>query len=201
MLRFAVMICAGCAALPAGAECLTADSIEQGVVFRRSDGHSGFAIRKGGRISVDYAAEDGVRIDSRDTRLGIYETAMTQLMIDEAAMGAGTEFFDQDFAGKPPVPEVGKGWQGRVAVHYDADNPSIVEPLARDWTYDADFRFLPEFTGTLSGCTYRIIPVEVDFTAGTTKLAQRFVYFPELGFGLETRRDGVTAKVMTLKAH
>ena len=200
MFRFAVAASMALLALPAEAGCLTADSIDQGVVFRRADGHSGVAIRKDGQILIDYAAEDGVRIDQRQTRLGIYETAMTQLFIDEAAMGAGTEMFAQRFAGKLAEPVVGGGWQGEVEVRFDADNPSVVNSLAQDWIYQADFSFLPEFSGKLSGCSYRIIPVEVRFRTASRVFDQRFVYFPELGFGLESKRDGVTNKVMSLKA-
>lgn len=200
MLRCAVTALVALLALPADAGCLTAGSIDQGVVFRRADGHSGSAIRKDGQIFIDYAAEDGVRIDQRQTRFGIYETAMTQLFIDEAAMGAGTELFAQRFAGKLAEPVAGGGWRGEVKVHFDADNPSILEPLAQDWVWQADFSFLPEFSGTLSGCSYRVIPVEVRFRTASRVFDQRFVYFPELGFGLESKRDGVTNKVMTLHA-
>lgn len=200
MFRFVVTAFMALLALPADAGCLTAASIDQGVVFRRADGHSGSAIRKDGRIFIDYAAEDGVRIDLRQTRLGIYETAMTQLFIDEAAMGAGTEMFAQRFAGKLAEPVAGGGWRGKVEVQFDADNPSVVESLAQGWVWDAEFSFLPEFSGTLSGCAYRVIPVEVRFRTASRVFDQRFVYFPQLGFGLESKRDGVTNKVMTLHA-
>lgn len=200
MVRCAVTALVALLALPADAGCLTAGSIDQGVVFRRADGHRGSAIRKDGHIYIDYAAEAGVRIDLRQTRFGIYETAMTQLFIDEAAMGAGTEMFAQRFAGKLAEPVAGGGWRGKVKVRFDADNPSVVEPLAQDRVWDADFSFLPEFSGTLSGCSYRVIPVEVRFRTASRVFDQRFVYFPELGFGLESKREGVTNKVMTLQA-
>lgn len=181
------------------AECLTAESIDLGVQFLRSDGHSGTAVRRDGKILIDYAAEDGVRIDARQTELGIYEIAMTQLFIDEPSMGAGTEMFAQRFAGKLAEPVVGGGWQGKVKVKFDADNPSVEGSLAQDWVWQADFSFLPEITGKLSGCSYRAIPVEVRFNTAERTFDQRFLYFPDLGFGLETKRDGVTNKVMSLK--
>lgn len=200
MFRFAVTACFALLALPVDAGCLTAESIDQGVVFRRADGHSGSAIRKDGQIAIDYATEDGVRVDQRWAQLGIYETAMIQLMIDEEAMGSGTAMIAQRFVGNPPEPVVGGSWQGKVKMQYDSDNPSIIEPLTQKWVWDADFRFLPEFSGKLSGCSYRIIPVEARFRTTTSVFDQRFVYFPDLGFGLETKRDGVTNKVMSLKA-
>lgn len=200
MFRISVAAFMALLALPADALCLTAQSIDRGVVFRRADGHSGSAIRKDGQIFIDYAAEDGVRIDLRQTRFGIYETAMTQLFKDAPVMGAGTGLFAQRFVGKLAEPVAGGGWRGEVEVQFDADNPSVVESLAQGWVWGAEFSFLPEFSGTLSGCTYRVIPVEVRFRTASRVFDQRFVYFPELGFGLESKRDGVTNKVMVLHA-
>ena len=53
--------------------------------------------------------------------------------------------------------------------------------------YSVSYSYLAESTATLSGCSYRILPVEATFINAETDLTRRFIYFPDLGFGLETR--------------
>jgi hypothetical protein len=44
----------------------------------------------------------------------------------------------------------------------------------------------------LSGCSYRALTVEAEFTGKGGGRSQRWVYFSQLGLGIETRRDGVS---------
>ena len=196
---FGVVLLLGTAA-PVMADCLDAGSIDKGVTFRRSDGHRGTAIRKGDQIVIDYAAENGVREDLRWAVSGIYEEETSQLLIDEPSMGAGSFVEHRKFAGALPVPVAGQNWLAKVRLHRKTDNPSIdpKDLKDQDFRMRVTYHFLPEITGAISGCQYRAIPVEGRITDGSWVLTQRWLYFPDLGFGLETKRDGVTAKVVAM---
>jgi hypothetical protein len=42
----------------------------------------------------------------------------------------------------------------------------------------------------LSGCSYRALSAEAVWQGEGGTISQRWVYFPELGLGLETKRNG-----------
>ncbi len=197
---FGVVLLLGTAA-PVMADCLDAGSIDKGVNFRRSDGHRGTAIRKGDQIVIDYAADKGPREDMRRAVTGIYEEETRQYLQDDPdAVGGGVNMELREFASAPPEPVVGQKWQTKAHLHRTSDNPSVVDNPDQDWTVQVEYYFLPEITGTISGCQYRAIPVEGRLSWKSWVLNQRWLYFPDLGFGLETKHNGVTAKVVALTA-
>ncbi len=64
----------------------------------------------------------------------------------------------------------------------------------------ARFTYLAAGRGKLSGCTYRILPVEAAITGKDATQTRRWPYFPDLGFGLETVHDGVKNGLTALVA-
>lgn len=187
------------APLSALAACLGKTSIDNGVVFTRADGRHGHAIRQAGGIFIDYDTGPGPWTDTRQTRLGIYEMSLSLYPQDDPdAVGGGPADTTRTFRGKLPEPVVGGVWSGNVKEKGWQNNSSQTGGYAFENRYVANFAFLPEISGKLSGCTYRAIPVEAQFTATTGSFTQRWLYFPDLGFGLETKRDGQANAVKTL---
>lgn len=187
--------------LPLGAlaECVTADSLAKGVSFKRADGRAGRAVARDGGIYVDYAAGKGLWTDERKTLLGIYETNTTSFFSDEELIGSGDTRQTWKFRGKPPVPKAGESWKTRISADAVTDNSS--EQGYQEWSgkFDAVYSFLPEMEAKLSGCTYRAIPVEATFLGDDGGFTRRWLYFADLGFGLETKRDGTGNGLTALK--
>ena len=187
--------------LPLGAlaECVTADSLVKGVSFKRADGRAGRAVARDGGIYVDYAAGKGLWTDERQTLLGIYETNTTSFFSDEELIGSGDTRQTWKFRGKPPVPKAGESWKTRISADAVTDNSS--EQGYQEWSgkFDAVYTFLPEMEAKLSGCAYRAIPVEATFLGEDGGFTRRWLYFADLGFGLETKRDGTGNGLTALK--
>lgn len=187
--------------LPLGAlaECVTADSLAKGVSFKRADGRAGRVVARDGGIYVDYAAGKGLWTDERQTLLGIYETNTTSFFSDEELIGSGDTRQTWKLRGKPPVPKAGESWKTRISADAVTDNSS--EQGYQEWSgkFDAVYTFLPEMEAKLSGCTYRAIPVEATFLGEDGGFTRRWLYFADLGFGLETKRDGTGNGLTALK--
>jgi hypothetical protein len=200
MRRLALATCLAILPFAAAAECLTADSVKSGVVFKRADGRSGRVVAKEGGIFVDYAAGKGMWTDQRQTKLGIYELDSTWFYSDEELIGTGATSQTWEFRGKPPVPEAGESWKTRISDYTVTSNSS--EQGYQDWSgkFDAVYSFLPEMEAKLSGCTYRAIPVEATFLGENGGFTRRWLYFADLGFGLETKRDGTGIGLTALQA-
>lgn len=108
------------------------------------------------------------------------------------------------------LPKPGKDWQGKVSITRDQDGPSIGPQPTIKGKVAATVQFLPEETVTISGCAYRIQPVETVLTVardsrftyggepaedmaeavGQVLLSRRQIWFPELGFAVITRERG-----------
>ena len=200
MRRLALAACLALLPFAAAAECLTADSVKSGVVFKRADGRAGRVVAKEGGIFVDYATGKGLWTDQRQTHLGIYELHSVWFYSDEELIGTGSTSQTWEFRGKPPLPKAGESWKTRIKDYTVQSNSS--EQGYQDWSgkFDAVYAFLPEMEAKLSGCTYRAIPVEATFLGENGGFTQRWLFFPDLGFGLETKRDGKGIGLTALKA-
>ena len=104
----------------------------------------------------------------------------------------------------------GTDWAGTVRVTREQDGPAIGPQPTIKGRLAAEVRFLPEETVTISGCAYRIRPVETEFrlgddsgftiggepaeeiagAAGTLLMTRRQIWFPDLGFAVITRERG-----------
>lgn len=171
------------------AECVTAKDLSKGIVFKRQDGRTGIVSGQGADIAVNYAATSKTAwTDQRTTKLGIYELSWSYIPTDDYYVGGGPGgSWTYKFSGKPPVPVAGDSWKTRISVASHEDNGSEYGEKTVRSAVDATYRFLEVSTANLSGCTYRIAPVEADFSARGVSRTQRWIYFPDLGFGLETR--------------
>lgn len=175
-------------ASPAAA-CVTAADLADGIAFKRQDGRSGWAQADGAGVSIDYASDpDNDWSDYRKTRLGIYESLWSWSPSDEAVMGQGPGAgYSYKLAGKPPAPAAGMAWASKVKVTETTDDGSENGQQSQSYTLKVSYTAQAAKTVRLSGCSYTILPIEAHFTGDHTDLTRRWVYFPDLGFGLETR--------------
>lgn len=194
------LLCLALTTLPAGAECLTGASLETGVVFSRADGRSGLVERRGTEVFIDYDTGPTPWTDERQGPWGIYETHVVQYFQDEDAVGGGPTDATRNFVGKLSEPLPDTGWTGKVRSDVWQTNSSEAGGFGYKVKYAASYAFLPEKTVKLSGCSYRAIPVEASFVAKDDSYTRRWLYFPDLGFGLETRFDGADNGLKSLKA-
>jgi hypothetical protein len=169
------------------AECLTATSIDRGVVFKRQTGDQGIAIRKGKAVEVDYATNRPGIQDERIARFGIYESKWGYYPYGPDIVGVGTVETETTYAKPGPEPKPGlayqTAWRAKISDYAPVENSPIVTRTKGSVT----FLFQEPREVTLSGCKYQAMGVEATFQSESGWKKQRWVYFPDLGFGLETR--------------
>jgi len=178
-------------ALPslAAARCVTADDLATGITFKRQDGRSGTVVADGRNLEVSYAANSKTAWqDDRRTTMGIYELTWAWTPTDEYYVGGGPGgSYSYKFASKPPVPETRKSWKTKVNVIESQDIGIESGPIRTRYSYDVTYSFQETAQAKLSGCTYTILPVEATFIGKSDHFTRRWIFFPDLGFGLETR--------------
>ena len=174
----------------AAADCVTPEDLSTGIAFTRQDGRGGLAKADGKTIVVDYAVKSQTAWhDWRRTTLGLYELAWGWTPTDEYYVGGGPGgSYDYKFSGKPPVPTPGKTWSTTVRVTETQDNGTEFGPEKTRYSYDVTYSFQATKEVKLSGCPYTVLPVEATFTGPQGHYSRRWIYFPDLGFGLETRQ-------------
>ncbi len=188
-LCFALLLSTPAFAAPAFADCVTKDDLARGVAFKRQDGRAGLIKAKGKTFEINYAVGSKTAwLDERDAVMGIYETAWAYTPTDDHYVGGGPGgLYAYKFVKKPPVPAEGTAWQSKIKVTETQDNGTEFGPEVSKTSIAVVYSFQPIKEAQLSGCPYRIMPVEATFTGENTHLTQRWIYFPDLGFGLETR--------------
>ncbi|MEZ5796486.1 MAG: hypothetical protein R3D63_02710 [Paracoccaceae bacterium] len=173
---------AGCAAL----------DLARGVAFRRQDGSRGLARREGdGTVFIDYVTNRGAWIDRRRVRNGVFEVSRVVEESEEPMVGASAPDFAWSHGKALIEPAEGAAWKGTVREVISvtlSDEKATVRRQRNSWTASYLCSDLREVT--LSGCAHRALTVEASFAGKAGKRSQRWVYFPDLGLGLETRRDG-----------
>ncbi len=173
------------------------------MVFKRQDGSHGRLQSVGDKIVIGYVTGRDPWEDERTTLVGVYEQARDLNENEGDLVGSSPPSWEWKFSPKVTVPQAGDGWAGTVKdvvqnVTYGAAMKANVPRFKT--SYKANLAFLPETTAKLSGCTYRMIPGEAVFTGPDKSRSQRFVFFPDLGFGLETKRDGAANGLVAMKS-
>jgi len=174
----------------ATADCVTPEDLVTGIAFKRQDGRSGTAIAEGKAVLIDYAvASKTAWHDQRRTTIGIYDLDWSWTPTDEYYVGGGPGgSYTYRFAGRPPVPTPGTSWKTTVSVKESQDIGIRSGPVVTRYSYDVTYSFQDTAEAKLSGCTYTIQPVEATFTGQNGHYSRRWIYFPDLRFGLETRQ-------------
>jgi hypothetical protein len=175
---------------PALAACQPAN-LDKGVAFRRKDGSTGLARREADAVRIDYVTNRGAWTDIRRVKNGVFEISRTVEESEEPMVGASAPTFTWTYSPKIITPADGATWSGRVKELVEvtiSDENATVERQRTRW--QAIYRCFEPREVTLSGCTYQALTVEAVFSGERGGYSQRWVYFPALGLGLETRRDG-----------
>lgn len=175
-------------ATPAAADCVTASDLATGILFTREDGRSGYAITKGRDIRIVYSAMNDDWTDTRLARMGVYDLSANFHFDPLPMVGGGYPHYDWTYASRLPTPTPGKSLKTKVTQKRSEDIGTEVTPPPVVSTYQATYTFLEATTATLSDCAYTIVPIEAAYSDGTT---QRYLYFPDLGLGVETRTRGL----------
>jgi hypothetical protein len=118
-------------------------------------------------------------------------------------VGSLPDEFDRSFSPQPSEPQPDKSWSSKVhqietSVGFGTEMIRLVNRIQSDFI--AKYTFLTMAEAELSGCTYRILPVEATFTGNGGSHSQRWIYFPDLGFGLETVVAGAKNGLIALVA-
>jgi hypothetical protein len=177
---------------PAHAACKPVD-LARGIAFARKDGSKGVAKAEGDEVRIDYVTNRGAWTDIRRARNGVFETSRTVEESELPMVGASAPTYSWTYSPKIITPEDGATWSGRMKETVEvtiSDENATVERKRTRW--NAIYRCFEPREVTLSGCTYQALTVEAVFSGERGGWSQRWVYFPELGLGIETRRDGVS---------
>jgi len=184
-------MCALLLCLPtlAGADCVTPDDLATGIAFKRQDGRTGLAKSDGTGVTIDYAtSQTSDWTDLRKTDRGIYEKTWAYMPSDAMFVGPGPGGgYAYSLQGKPPDPTAGTIWKTRVKVSASNDDGTESGGKTARYSLQATYSYQAVKEAKLSGCTYRVQPVEATFTSPGHHETRRWIYFPDLGFGLETR--------------
>lgn len=183
----------------AAARCVGPDDVATGVTFTREDGRTGRLLLAGDAVKVNYDIRSDFWVDRRRVTGGVFETDTDWWPVDEMAVGEGVLERHRRFDPAPPA-GLEPGGSFNAEVQETALNYAPVEnsPIRRDRVLAVRYAALEAQEVTLGGCGYRVIPVEATWTGeGAAATFQRWLYFADLGFAIETKTDrgrfGLTA--------
>jgi hypothetical protein len=184
---------------PARAACTPVD-LTRGIAFTRKDGSKGMARAEGDEVRIDYVTNRGAWTDIRRARNGVFEVSRVVEESEEPMVGSSTPMFSWSYSPKIIMPADGATWSGRVKETVEvtiSDENATVDRKRTRW--QAIYRCFEPREVTLSGCAYQALTVEAVFSGERGGRSIRWVYFPKLGLGLETRRDGVSNGLTALE--
>lgn len=183
---------------PAQAACRPVD-LARGIAFARQDGSKGLARAEGDEVRIDYVTNRGAWTDIRRVKNGVFETSRTVEESVEPMVGASAPTYSWSYSPKIILPADGATWSGRVKETVEvtiSDERATVERRRSRW--NAIYRCFEPREVKLSGCTYQALTVEAAFSGEGGGYSQRWVYFPQIGLGLETRRNGKSNGLVSL---
>ena len=85
---------------------------------------------------------------------------------DGGGPGGGYRF---KLGGTPPLPAAGTTWTTRIKVQEAHDDGTESGGSVQRYTLKASYSYQPVKDATLSGCSYKIMPVEATFTGSNTE--------------------------------
>lgn len=184
-LRFAAF--ALCLAQPAFADCLTKDDFSETevTVFLKA-GDEWRLSRSEAGVQAEYRDPEGEPLRWQTTLYGVYPRLEQQnLSVDPetnstpfpAAQWEIETVYDQS----GPVPVAGGNFAttGVASGNFGG--------VKKTWSFTVAYSFDPEKTVTLNGCRYRAIGVNGNFYSGPVTWSGRWVYFPDLEVGVQTK--------------
>ena len=175
-------------AVPAAAECLKAEdfvdsevtvALQAGDEWRISVGEMG--------VQAEYRDRYGEPLRWQVGHHGVFPAFEQQNRSVDPASGNVSPFpvaewqVETVYDETPPVPEAGGNFSTTGTTKGEFDG------VTKSWKFTVAYTFDPEKTVTLSGCRYRAIGVNGNFHAAGDDWTGRWVYFPDLGVGIQTK--------------
>lgn len=141
--------------------------------------------RPDGLPEVNYNLEAGYHIEFANAGLA-------RLLAPEASAAEPSDsLLTVAFSPKGKLPEAspGQSWSGEFSATVFAEGPDDYNRRnIGEAELSGSYSFLAEISAEFDGCSYRIIPVELDLTyQGQTALKRRILYFPDLGVSAITK--------------
>ena len=163
-------------AWPAYAGCLVEDSLLKGVQVKLQDG-SNWHVQRGAHdmIRADQTNADGNYARYVVARFGVYPAESTR-------NGQG-EMSEYTYQRRLPEPVAGLDWTSNARA---VVTPVGGAPNAR-WREKVHVTVGAPEQAQISGCTYRVLEMDMGHLGGPNPTVQHFTYFPDLRFGIQTR--------------
>ena len=184
MLRLLAIACL--ASPTSAAECVSADDLATGIVFEQQQlGRGLIQTVEGNRLRTTYTSSSSAQGEESVALWGIYSESY-HVWNDGAGLATPQDWTDSfRFSVKPPLPEAGLNWSAKITRKRkgEIDGETVTDKAteAVSFTYDA-----PRSV-TFGSCDYAVMTVTGRFTAEGVDFIRRYAYFPDLGFGLQTR--------------
>lgn len=184
LLRLA-LVCLAFTAPAATADCVSFDSFSKGVHVKLEDGSTWIARRSAHEvIRIDQTNHDGAYAQYAIGPYGVFVTEGTR-------NGIGT-ISENEYVRRVPEPSVGMDWTSVVKSTGTSLATHSTYPVKRGKVHvtAGDLRVVQ-----LNGCKYRVMGVDIAYSADLGGMVQHFAYFPDLRFGLQTKvtyKDGST---------
>lgn len=185
-------------ALPAGARCFSADDLQGGMAVKAANGSTWLFGAQLGSDGVNGAGTGGAPAapipgfsqtggwlvsDLSETLARMI--APPEALADKRAVFARLSFPD----GIPGKVRPGSNWKGRAVIEVQATGQDWAARVVARRDARASVAFLPESRATISGCDYRIVPVEFELRddQANVLVKRRMIHLPDLGFAMVTR--------------
>lgn len=138
-------------------------------------------------MNAEYRDRYGEPLRWQMSHLGVYPAYEQQNLSVDPAASNQTPFPQLEwtmatvYSAQPPVPVPGGNWSA------SGTTKGTLGGQERAWEFSVTYTFDPEKTVTLSGCRYRSIGVNGTFHSGKDDWTGRWVFFPDLAVGVQTR--------------
>lgn len=161
---------------PAFGDCLTAADLIRGVRVKLEDG-SVWSVRR--------QAHDVIRIDQTNAKAGYarYVEGPYGVYPTESTRNGQGVISEYSYARTPPKPGAGMDWTSNVRAG-STEIAGAAKPLRREKVHVTAGAAEPVRIGR---CTYHVLEIDMGHLGGPHPTVQHFTYFPDLGFGIQTR--------------
>lgn len=196
--RLALAALLALAPAAARAECFTADDLQGGLAVKAANGSTWLFGAQLGSDGVNGAGTGG---KPATPLAGFSQTggwlitdlsetlarAITppEVLGDKRSVFARMSFPD----GIPGTVTPGRSWKGAAEIEVSATDQGWTTRVVARKTARATVEFLAESQATISGCSYRIVPVEFELRddQANVLVKRRLIHLPDLGFAMVTR--------------
>lgn len=186
------------ATLPAAARCFDSDDLQGGMVIKAANGSTWLFGAQLGSDGVNGAGTGGSPAAplAGFSQTGgwlitdLSETLARQIAPPEVLGDKRSVFARMSFArGIPAKVTPGTSWKGAAEITVSATDQGWTTRTVASRSARAAVSFLPEAEATISGCAYRIVPIEFELRddQANVLVKRRLIHLPDLGIAMVTR--------------